>query len=184
VGLLEALCGLFYEQPARLATFAPVEANEMPLPERTLLAHDDHMTVSMELFHNGPVALEVVTVHETATHYSRQILLRRSGDGAPVQFGVMRISLATVGEAVQKAIRARSQPLGRVLIEQNVLRKVHMVALYRVTAGPVLADLLGAVPGDGTWGRTAMISVDRAPAIELLEIIAPRAAARPAMKLG
>ena len=131
------------------------------------------MTVAMERHYGCPVLLKVVATHQTVSHYARQILLCRSTDKAVVQFGVMRIALAAIDEPVRKAIEQQSQPLGRVLIERDVLRRVRLNSLYRVKAGPALCDLFGAVRGDVVWGRTATIWVDREPAIELLEIVAP-----------
>jgi hypothetical protein len=74
---------------------------------------------------------------------------------------------------VWKQIESQSTPLGRVLIENNVLREVQMCALWRVSAGASLANLMQVETGEQVYGRTALIYCDRAPAIELLEIVSP-----------
>jgi len=50
---------------------------------------------------------------------------------------------------------------------------VQMCALWRVSAGASLANLMQVGAGDQVFGRTALIYCDRAPAIELLEIVSP-----------
>jgi hypothetical protein len=38
-----------------------------------LLAHDSHMTVTVERFHNGHVDVRVLETNITPTHYARKI---------------------------------------------------------------------------------------------------------------
>ena len=70
-------------------------------------------------------------------------------------------------------ILEEKKPLGRVLIEHQVLREIELFDLVRVTCGSALARLFSVAEGTTTFGRTAMIYCDREPAIELLEIVAP-----------
>jgi hypothetical protein len=64
-------------------------------------------------------------------------------------------------------------PRGRVLNDNDVLREVQMCGLWRVQAGPSLAAMMHLRVGEILYGRTALIYCHGAPAIELLEIVAP-----------
>lgn len=170
---LETLIALFYDDADALGQMERVEASEMPAAYRRLLAHDSHMTVTVERFHNSPVNVRVLDERIEGSHYARKILLARAGDGQVVQFGLMRVNFAYVDDAVEREIRSRGTPLGRVLIEHNVLRRVRLSSLWRVQPGTELAELFDVTDGAETYGRTAMIEVGGDPAVELLEIVIP-----------
>ena len=170
---LMELVGLFYERSADLAAFAPIAVCDLPEPYRGLLAHDQHMTVTVERFHGCPVDVRVLEYKSSPPHYARKILLARQSDGAIVQFGIVRIDLEQVDAATRDEILARRKPLGRILIEHNVLREVELVDLWRVEPGPDLSRLLGLATPETTYGRTALIHCNGQPAVELLEIVLP-----------
>jgi hypothetical protein len=90
-----------------------------------------------------------------------------------VLFGIPRINLRLVADDVRQEIVSQTAPLGRVLIEHNIMREVQLASLYRVEPGPDLCRLMGLVRPATTYGRTAFIYVDGYPAVELLEIVAP-----------
>ncbi len=174
---LDELIGLFYPDPGRLATFEAVEAEAIPVVYRDLLAHEHHMTVTVEHFYQCPVD---VRVHRVATpqsaadhHYAREITLTRQSDGSVVQFGIVRIDFDFLSPEVRAGIERQDTPLGRILIRHNVLRKIHLSKLYRVSPGFFLRERLGLSQPIDTYGRTALIECDHKPAIELLEIVTP-----------
>lgn len=170
---LGVLVKLFYPAAETLGAFEPVTAADMPPDAATLLAHDAHMTVTVERFHGDKVDVQVLDRLVTPRHYARKILLSRHTDGRVVQYGIMRVCFDHLSAVVRERIEAEDTPLGRVLIENNVLRRVRLASLWRVTAGPELADLFGVPVGEVVYGRTALIECNGEPAIELLEIVTP-----------
>ncbi|MDX1946735.1 MAG: hypothetical protein SFU86_15145, partial [Pirellulaceae bacterium] len=106
-------------------------------------------------------------------YYSRKIVLHRQSDGGPVLFGIPRLNLRLVDDDVRREILSQKVPLGRVLIEHNVLREVQLASLYRVEPGPDLCRLFQLAQPTTLYGRTAFIYCDGYPAIELLEIVTP-----------
>ncbi|MBS0208588.1 MAG: hypothetical protein JSS27_06495 [Planctomycetes bacterium] len=170
---LDTLVGLFYPQADELATFDEVSLQSMPDTYRQLLAHTSHMTVSVEEHHHSPVDVRVLAKRETPTHYSRLISLARQSDGRIVQFGIVRINFAYMSDEVQREIRAESTPLGRILINHNVHRRVRLVGLWRVIPGRALTAIFGIDQPLVTYGRTAIIECNGEHAIELLEIVTP-----------
>ena len=171
--VLDALIDLFYESAGELGDFEEIPRGEAPKPYDQLLAHDHHMTVTVERFHNSPVDVEVLDVHNSRTHYSRKILLNRQSDGKVVQFGLVRLCLDFLEPDVRREIESQDTPLGRILIEHNVLREVQLISLWKVTPGEELRKLFGLANSDVTYGRTALIYCNGVPAVELLEIVAP-----------
>ncbi|NIP84491.1 MAG: hypothetical protein GTO03_02605 [Planctomycetales bacterium] len=168
-----ALIQLFYDHPQDLGDFRKVEPGDLPAEYRRLLVHQQHMTVAMEAFHDSLVDLEVLQLHQTETHYARQILLRRRRDGAVVQFGIMRVALTCLSDSIREEIEAQRQPLGRILCLHDVLRTVRLDGLWRVEPRGELCRLFEMDPPRTTYGRTAGIDLNGQPAIEVLEIPAP-----------
>lgn len=169
---LPSLTRLFYPSIDALAEFTEEAIDEMPLAYRRLLAHNEHMTVTVEQFHGCPVDVRVLDRRSTPTHYARKILLTRRSDGVVVQFGIMRVDFAYLPDTVRREIESESTPLGRILIEHDIHRRVQLFSLRRVRLGDELRSLFGTDLVE-THGRTALIECNSAPAIELLEIVAP-----------
>ena len=170
---LETLVGLFYARPELLGRFEEIDSHDLERDYRMLLAHDNHMTVTVERFHNGPVNVRVLATKTTGTHYARKILLARASDAEVVQFGIMRLDFAWVSPEVRREVESQQTPLGRILIAHDVFTKIHLTRLYEVTPGDDLRKLFDLEPGIVTYGRTAVIHCDGEPAVELLEIVAP-----------
>jgi len=167
------LIGLFYQQPDQLGEFQEVSADEMPPVEQSLLAHDHHMTVTVESFYSSLVDVDVLSTDVSDDHYARKILLRRQTDNQVVQFGIVRLDVRFLDQAVKDELVSQQTPLGRILIEHDVLREVQLVALWKIQAGVELADFFEIPALAEVFGRTALIYCNGEPIVELLEIIAP-----------
>lgn len=172
---LEQLLNLFYEsgQESNLGLFSSVEGEQVPQPYRKLLDHHSHMTVAVESHFGSPVDVRVVRTTKDDTWYAREILLATQSDGTIVQYGIVRLRFALLAEAVWHEIESGAKPLGRVLIEHEVMRQVELVGLWKVQCGALLASHFAVPKSELTYGRTARIFCDSEPAIELLEIVRP-----------
>ena len=83
------------------------------------------------------------------------------------------MNLSYLTEEIRREIQKGHTPLGRILIEHDVMREVEVLSLWRVAAGPQLCELFRVTAGSVTYGRTAIIHCNGEPAIELLEIVTP-----------
>ena len=127
-----------------LGDFVEVQADAMPADYRALLAHQNHMTVTVERYHHSPVDVRMLETNISGEHYARKILLTRQSDGAVVQFGIVRLNFAHVDPEVRREVESQQIPLGRVLIAHNVLREIHLLRLWRIEPGPDLQKLFGS----------------------------------------
>ncbi|MEL7499325.1 MAG: hypothetical protein AAFN77_17085 [Planctomycetota bacterium] len=168
---LESLVSLFFSDETEVGQFSAVSQEELTPADRHLLAHDHHMTVTVEEHYGCPVDVDVLMSRTDDQLYSRKILLTSRRDGAVVQFGIVRLNMAVLSDEVQREIKSQKTPLGRILIDHNVLRQVKLLGLYRIKSGTELAAHFGVEPGTIVHGRTAMIYCDGNPAIELLEVV-------------
>lgn len=156
-----------------LRAWQAVAGEQVPQPYRDLLVHEYHMTVTVEAHHGAPVDVKVLHVNRNDDAYARMILLSLQGSGKIVQFGIMRIHFRYCDEAVRQEILAENKPLGRILIEHDVLRRIEPTAFLRITPGPVMMHWFDLKQPATTYGRLALIHCNEQPAVELLEIVAP-----------
>ncbi len=199
---LLALTNLFPADEPLFLKAEHIPSSLTPEPYKTLLVHDHHMTVAMETHHGCSVDVRVLNHRQEGDLYAREILLlkglparsltdealpespphphplplKAGGAGtrrSVVQYGIVRFNFRYVTDAVRDEIIAGQTPLGRVLINHNVLRHIDLGAILEITAGPRLATHFGMPVGGVTYGRMATIFCNRQPAVDLLEISAP-----------
>ncbi|MCY3969737.1 MAG: hypothetical protein OXG74_07375 [Acidobacteria bacterium] len=181
------LYGLFGRDAPR-ATVVPARA--VPQPQRSLLAHESHMTVTLEAHHRGPVEVVVLDRVLHGDHYARRILLRRPAnaggtfgrDGAVVvQFGIMLFNLRFATDEARPDILSENVPLGHILIRHRQLRRISTHSLLEIEPDAEMRRHFGIVEAGGearrVYGRLATIFCDERPAVELLEVLPPGPAA-------
>ncbi len=159
--------------PADFSEFEMVPADEVPPPYRGLLVHEHHMTVTVEGFYKDLVDVKILDRRQDEDVYARKILLSLQKSGRIVQFGIMRIHLHYCSDAVRDEILAGRTPLGRILIQHDVLRRIEPTAFLRVLPGPAMMKWFGLATARPAYGRLAIIHCNDQPAVELLEIVAP-----------
>jgi chorismate-pyruvate lyase len=132
------------------------------------------MTVTVEEFYGSPVDVQVLNCRRDGTEYARKILLTLKNEPRKVvQFGLVRINLGVCPEPVRNAIIEGKTPLGRVLIQHNMLRRIEPVAYLRVKLSAAMAEWFHVPQGTVTYGRVGVIYTGDRPAVEVLEILAP-----------
>jgi hypothetical protein len=163
-----------------------VEPHEVSAPYHDLLVHDHHMTVTLEAHHGIRVDVRVLAQHHNGDSYARKIVLAARGGGRVVQFAIVRVHLKLCSPPVREEIVAGRTPLGRVLIQHNVPRRVEPKGYLRVITGPYMMELFSLDRPHSTYGRLAMIhrveqpapdpqNSRSAPLVEVLEVVVPEA---------
>jgi chorismate-pyruvate lyase len=170
---LNALVGLFGDGTRLVRAAEHVPGALTPDPYKQMLVHDQHMTVTMEEHYGSPVEVRIIDQVDRDGLYCRKIVLLKAGTDQVVQFGIVRFNFHYVTQEVRDEIVEGQTPLGRVLINHNVLRHIDLGAILRVTVGDELAELLQMESGTVTYGRLATIFCNQHPAVDLLEIPAP-----------
>lgn len=171
---LTALAELFATNLPTLGIVTPVGHTDLPTDYATLLAHQGHMTVTLEAYHGSLVDVDVVAERSGSDWYARQSLLTRHSDGAVVQCGIMKIDTGGLPPRVRSDIETHAAPLGRILIRNNLLREVELHALWKIDTSAELAVYLACEAGTTVYGRSAAIHLEGQPAVDLLEIVIDR----------
>jgi len=167
---LEHLYQPFPHSPDR-PQIEEIPADVVPEPYHRLLVHTHHMTVTVEEFYGVPVQVRVLEAKKQGLDYARKILLV-AGERV-VQFGLVRIDLSVCSENIRQAILAEQVPLGRILIEHKMLRRIEPQAFLRVTLNTTMAEWFQVQAGCQSYGRIGVIYTDERPVVHVLEILAP-----------
>ena len=144
---------------------------EIPAPYRELLVHHDHMTTKLEAYYGEAVELRVLQEHWQEEIYRRKILLTLKGSGRVVEFGIVRMNLALVSPPVRIQIKQRETPLGEILIQQDVLRRIDPQWYFHFGADSPLATRFDTGHAAPVFGRVGTIYCNDQPAFQLLEVV-------------
>ncbi len=157
--------------PELIGDYTVVTAEQLVQPYRDLLVHHDHMTAVLYARHGCDLELRVLRRRHLDDVYARFILLAARDSAAVLETGVVQINLDLLSAAVRQEVLEARKPLGSILIEHNVLRRIEPKWYLRLQRGCPLVDGFGA-DVDEAYGRVGIIYCDHQPAIELLEVVA------------
>jgi hypothetical protein len=168
---LDSLCEWFYEDRLSAEGCEPVSPSDMPQASRDLLIHHEHMTLQLQAYHRRPIELRVLHHRTDGNLYVRNVELVLAGTDHVVEFGIVRLDLDFVAKDVREAILARKRPLGDILIEHDVLRRIEPRWYFRFEQDSPIAAHFGPDHDGDVYGRLGTIYCEEQPAIELLEVV-------------
>ncbi len=173
---LAVLAGLFKEFPSEAFPIVHLLASsDVPQPYNDLLNHEHHMTVTMESHYHEAVGVRVLTEVIRDNSYARTLNLYGENTGKVVLFGLMRVRMDFLPRPVQIEILARKQPLGRILIQHQIMRQIELIKLLKIESFPNRESWFNLKDQLPYYGRVAMIHCQGQPAIELFEVVRPNA---------
>ncbi|MFQ5425157.1 MAG: hypothetical protein ACE5F9_14425 [Phycisphaerae bacterium] len=168
---LASLCEPFSETAGFPFRYELLGGCDLPSPFHDLLVHHDHMTTVLRAYHGQALTLRALSARQSDETYSRAIVLAAANGQEIVEFGIVRMNLACVDEAVRSAILEAKVPLGEILIRHEVLRRIEPRCYLRLpeACGPLKrADRPCPT---AAYGRIGTIYCNHEPAIELLEVV-------------
>lgn len=162
-----------FSGPPRLPECEVIDGDRMPQPYRRLLVHQEHMTVKMEERWGLPLELRILDRRQDGDRYARKILLVSPPSRQAVLFGIMRFDFRWCNAELKDEIVRGRTPLGQILIEHDVLRRIEPFAYLRITRSEELMECFELPVMRPMYGRLATIFCDDEPAVELFEVVRP-----------
>ncbi len=156
---------------ALISSYTALPAESLEEPYRTLLVHHDHMTAVLSAYYGRAVDLHVLCRTQDADLYTRSILLTANDSEQVIETGIVRINLGLLRAAVRQEIVDAKKPLGSILIDHDVLRRIEPKWYFRLENSCPMLDRFGSGVQQA-YGRVGLIHCDDQPAIELLEVVA------------
>ena len=114
-GILYPLDLAYVRAGVELPRVRTVEPDEIPLPYRSLLVHENDMTLTLERHFGGRVVLRPLSTFTMGQWYFRRVLLVQEFSGRPVEMGAIRMKLRAFTRRIREQILANRIPLGRIL---------------------------------------------------------------------
>ncbi|MFN3169036.1 MAG: hypothetical protein ACE37H_18470 [Phycisphaeraceae bacterium] len=152
-----------------------LEAEELPQPYRTLLAHDRDMTGTLETYFKQPMGLKVFSKHTDGDSLFRQVVLLGEDDQKPKEFGAIRIDLSAFDRETRAVVAACGVPLGRVLREHGVAYVSNPSAYLKVEPNALLCRALQTTTGPLYGRKNELTTPDGRAIAQIVEILPPLA---------
>ena len=119
-GILYPLDLVYARAGVELPRVRTVEPDEIPLPYRSLLVHENDMTLTLERHFGGRMVLRSLSTFTMGQWYFRRVLLVQEFSGRPVEMGAIRMKLRAFTRRIREQILANRIPLGRILRDGRV----------------------------------------------------------------
>ena len=158
---------------SRLPQCEQIAAEEVAAPFADLLVHDRHMTVTLEEYHSSALTVKPYESHRTGEIYGRKLDLVAQRSGKIVLTGAMLFNFSVCDDEVRNLILDGEVPLGRILIEHGILRRIATETFLRIEASDPLVERFALSQPSPAYGRLATIFYHHRPAVDLLEIVNP-----------
>jgi chorismate-pyruvate lyase len=150
------------------------EPEEIPQPQRALLAHESDMTSTLESFYRKRLRVEVLARHTVENEYCREVALRLEENGRRVEFGAIKIMLDLFPAEVRREILRERQPLGRILTGAGVDFYSRPHLYLRVRSDDFINRALGLSGSHILYGRrNTLVDSWSRPLAEIVEILPP-----------
>jgi hypothetical protein len=169
------LLARFYQKAGlSLPRIACLDPEQLPVPSRQLLAHNNDMTPTLERFYGEPVALQVCHHERKGDLYLREVVLALAETGTPVEYGAIRIHLKQFSGPVQDRILSNEFPFGRILQEEGIAHLGWPQAFFSIAADAHMRRLLDVDQPRPLYGRrNVLLDGRRRLLAEVIEILAP-----------
>ncbi len=151
--------------------FLEVSPEEIPSAARQLLVHQKHMTWTLNAHYGVPVDVHVMERHRDNDLYSRKIFLTARESQTAVEYGLVRLDFRYMPHTVRDTILQEHAPLGSILINHNILRRIQPRWYLKFPKGSQILTWFDCQPAEDLYGRLGTIYCNGEPAIELVEIV-------------
>jgi chorismate-pyruvate lyase len=170
-----ALLARFYARAGlELAPVRRLRGAEVPEPYRRLLVHSRDMTPTLEAYHGRKLIITVLSREREEEFYLREVLLRPAPEAAPVEYGVIRISLGHLPAGAQAAVLAEERPFGDILQAEAIGHLSWPQAFFAIAADGHLGRVLGARRPARLYGRrNVLVDGARRLLAEAIEVLPP-----------
>jgi chorismate-pyruvate lyase len=163
----------FYDRSdAPIPPITFLERSDLPEPQQHLLVHDSDMTPRLRHYHESSIGLTVINAEMTDSYVMRQVVLHRTSDYRPVEYGAIGIQLDGFPPHVREEIRAGREPLGGILESEGIHHTSQPSAWFAIEADAHIANLLATPLGSRLYGRcNQLCHLDGSVFADIVEIL-------------
>ena len=148
-----------------------VAGDEIPQPYRSLLVHENDMTVTLERHFGGRIVLRPLGVFTRGRSYFRRVLLVQEEAGQPVEMGAIRIDLDAFSATLRGKILQNEIPLGRILGDGHVDYRSVPKAFLAITPNPEMMGVFWMRQPHLLYGRRTEILRQNEKVGDIVEVL-------------
>jgi hypothetical protein len=148
-----------------------VAPGRIPPPYRSLLVHENDMTLTLEAHFGGRVTLRALSTFRERRSYFRRVLLVQEYSARPVEMGAIRIDLTAFRPAIRAQILSNRVPLGRLLRDGGVDFKSRPTLFLAVTPNPEMMGVFWMREPRTLYGRQTEMTKDGRKIGDIVEIL-------------
>jgi hypothetical protein len=130
-----------------------VSPRDIPFPYRTLLVHENDMTLTLERHFGGPVMLRTLSTTTNGGWYLRRVLLVQAYSGRPVEMGAIRLRLNAFKPRLRAQILRNEVPFGRLLRDAGIDFRSHPRVFLEVEPNPEMMGVFWMREPRTLYGR-------------------------------
>ena len=170
-GLLYPLDATYRQVGVTPPTVEKISPDDIPLPYRSLLVHNNAMTLTLENHFGERVALRPLSTLSRGPWYCRRVLLVLESSGRPVEMGAISVKLDAFGRRIISQIQRSELPLGRVFRECGVNYTSKPRAFLAVTPNAEMMGVFWMPRPQTLYGRRTDIFYDGAKIGDIVEVL-------------
>ena len=170
-GLLFPLDVMYKRAGVVSPTARSVSPEEIPLPYRSLLAHERDMTPTLEQHYGGRVCLRMLSMFRSGPWYQRRVLLVQEYSGRPVAMGALRIKFDPFTPRIRAEILRHEVPLGRILRDGGVNFESRPRAFLAITPNPEMMGVFWMREPRTLYGRRTDVLISGGKIGDIVEIL-------------
>jgi hypothetical protein len=148
-----------------------VDPEDIPTPYRSMLAHEDDMTSTLEGHYGGRVVLRALSAFPSGAWYFRRVLLVLEYSGRPVEMGTIRMKLDAFGPRLKKRILQNEVPLGRLLGDAKFKYVNHVHAFIAFKPNPEMMGIFWMREARTLYGRRTELTLDGRKIGDIVEVL-------------
>lgn len=153
-----------------------IGGDAVPEPYRALLDHHNDMTPTLERFHDCEIWIHALSREQREDSYSREVVLCRADNDAPVEFGAIRLNLHLFPPHACALILQEHIPLGGILRKEGIVHATRALHFFRVEPDALICRALKLSTPVPLYGRQAVIcDSEQRPLSQVVEILPPAA---------
>lgn len=132
------------------------------------------MTPTLEAYYRQPIALKVLSRELQDQSYIREVVLHRTDDLKPIEYGVIRIWLNHLPPVAARLVLEAQRPFGGVLQSESIAHMSWPQAFFSTESEPHTESVLALKrPGTLYGRRNVLVDGTRRLLAEVIEILAP-----------
>ena len=172
--LFYPLADFYSSHHENLPRLEEIPGDDMPLPYRSLLVHEQDMTSTLESYWGTTLHLKVLDKHIEEASLTRQVILVKDTDDQPVEFGAIRIQLDRFEGSARQEIVECHRPLGNLLLHFKMNFSCRPSAFFSFESDETIRQAFNLTEPHTLYGRHTILVNDAEETLaEVVEILPP-----------